>query len=255
MNTVQNIKIIGRRGILAVAIIVSTVPVFAQRFNHGGGGGGNHGGGGFSRPPMQASRPSYNPPARAVERHEVHEPVIRREEWHGGGRRPGEGRPGGIFHPVYGNHPYAYHTYHPYAWGPRWHPFGFFMSAMAADAYYFTLANQGYYYDYGVFYIPSGNGYTAVPPPVGALVGYLPDGFETVQVGDYYYYYFGGAFYTKEGNSFRVVPAPAGAIIYQLPEGATEQAINGETYLMFNNVYYLPVSQNGQDAYEVIQMN
>ena len=239
---------------LALAIVLFISPAFAQRFNHGGGGGGgNRGGGGFSRPAPQMNRPSYSTP-RVIERHETHEPVIQREEFRRV-PRPGGDRPGVVYHPVHGDHPYTYHTYHPYVWGPRWHPFGFFLGTMAADAYYFTLANQGYYYDYGVFYIPSGNGYLAVPPPIGALVGYLPDGFETLQVGDMIYYYFGGAFYVREGSSFRVVPAPQGAIIYQLPEGATEQLVNGDYYYLFNNVYYLPISQNGQDAYEVVQMN
>jgi hypothetical protein len=186
------------------------------------------------------------------ERHEVREPVIRREEFHDAPRRGFE-HPDGIYHHAYGDHPYAYHHYHPYVWGPRWHPYGFFLNTLAADAFYFTLADQAYYYDYGVYYIPSGNGYMAVAPPIGALVGYLPDGYETVQVGDMIYYYYGGAFYVREGNAFRVVTAPPGAVVYLLPEGAVEQLVNGEYYMVFNNVYYLPISQNGQDAYEVVQ--
>ena len=74
-------------------------------------------------------------------------------------------------------------------------------------------------------------------------------------VGDAVYYYYGGAFYINQGSSFRVVSAPEGAIIYQLPEGAVEQIINGQSYLLFNNTYYLPISQAGQDAWEVVILN
>src|SRR5580700_11325101 len=31
-----------------------------------------------------------------------------------------------------GIHPYYYHPYRPYYWGPRWHPVGYFLSALAA---------------------------------------------------------------------------------------------------------------------------
>ena len=229
----------------------------AQRFNHGGGGGmrgggggGMHGIGGFSRQPIQMNR-SIGGGA-----HNTGHPdqVIRREDMHDGPHR-GMDRPGGVFHPVFGNHPYAYHSYHPYIWGPRWHPFGFFLNSLAVDAFYFTLAGQPYYYDYGVFYVPYQNGYTAVAPPLGAVVGYLPEGYETVMVGDAVYYYYGGAFYINQGSSFRVVSAPEGAIIYQLPEGAVEQIINGQSYLLFNNTYYLPFGQAEQDLSEILTKN
>jgi hypothetical protein len=161
-----------------------------------------------------------------------------------------------VYHHVYGGHPYVYHAYHPYYWGPRWHPFGFWLGALTADAIMFSIANQQYYYDEGVYYQPSNSGYIAVPPPIGAVVSYLPAGYETVIGGDgNTYYYYGGAFYISEGGFFRVVPAPVGAIVNEIPEGATEQNINGQSYLLYNNTYYAPISQDGQDAYEVVQVN
>jgi hypothetical protein len=48
------------------------------------------------------------------------------------------------------------------------------------------------------------------------------------------------------------VAAPPGAVITQLPVGAVEQGINGEILLVYNNTYYLPISQDGEDAYEVV---
>ncbi len=94
-----------------------------------------------------------------------------------------------------------------------------------------------------------------VPAPIGATVSSLPPGYETTMVGNDYYYYYGGAFYIDTGNGYQVVQAPYGAVVTQIPDGAIQQDINGQTYLVFNNVYYQPVSQNGTDAYEVVQVN
>ena len=242
---------------LGILVLFSAVSASAQRFGHGGGGG-FHGGGGFGggRPAAPPAR-SYSPPARS------YSPPAREERHRddrGSGRSfftPDRGirRNENAYHNYYERHAYNYHPYRPYVWGARWHPVGYFLTALAADAFYFTLAGQPYYYDYGVYYMPSGNGYAVCPPPVGAIVSYLPDGYTTVPLGDDVYYYFGGAFYISVDRGYQVVVAPIGAIVYQIPDGANEQVINGETYLLYNNTYFLPISQNGQDAYEVVQLN
>jgi len=177
--------------------------------------------------------------------------------WSRGGDRGGERfHNENVFHRGYRDHPYFYHPYHPYYWGPSWHPFGFFIGALTADAFFFNYDNRGYYYDDGVYYQPSGNGYAVVAPPIGAVVNYLPDGYTTITADDgTYYYYYAGVFYIAQDNAYRVVPAPVGAIVTDIPEGAVDQVINGEHYLLYNNTYYLPVSQDGQDAYQVVQVN
>ena len=60
---------------------------------------------------------------------------------------------GHVYHTgsYHGIHPYYDHPYRPFYWGPRWHPFGFWLNALAANAFYFSLANQAYYYDDGYF--------------------------------------------------------------------------------------------------------
>jgi hypothetical protein len=152
-----------------------------------------------------------------------------------------------------GLHPYYYHPYRPYYWGPHWHPLGFFLTALAADAVIFSYNGTRYYYDDGCYYLPSNGGYSVVTAPIGAVVPSLPPGYETTQVGDDIYYYFGGVFYIDNGQgAFQVVQAPPGAVITQLPVGAVEQDVNGETLLVYNNTYYQPISQDGQDAYEVV---
>jgi len=94
-----------------------------------------------------------------------------------------------------------------------------------------------------------------VAPPIGAVVNYLPEGYETVYVGNDTFYYYAGTFYVSINPGFEVVQAPVGAVISQLPSGAVYQQINGEDILVYNNVYYQPISQNGYDAYEVVQSN
>lgn len=263
----------------------------AQRFNHsnfGGGGAANRGS--VSRPAPAVSRPApavnrstpVNRPAPIVNRQP--EPTVNNRTINGGSQNfgnhnfnrntsaatpPVNVRPrvnvsknvtthenGNVYH-SYGQavHPYAYHPYHPYYWGNNWHPIGYIAASLAADAYLFSLANQQYYYDDGVYYEPSSGGYSVVPAPIGATVSSLPPGYETTMVGNDYYYYYGGAFYIDTGSNYQVVAAPVGAVVTQIPDGAVEQDINGQSYLMYNNTYYQPVSESGQDAYEVVQIN
>jgi uncharacterized protein DUF6515 len=151
-----------------------------------------------------------------------------------------------------GIHPYYYHPYRPYYWGPHWHPLGFFLSGLAADAIWFNFNNQRYWYDDGCFYLPQNNGYAVVTAPIGAIVASLPPGYETPVLDGVTYYYFGGVFYVYTGQGYQVVAAPPGAVIYQLPDGATDQQIDGQDFLVYNNTWYEPISQDGQDAYEVV---
>jgi hypothetical protein len=278
----------------AVAMVGLSQPVMAQRFSHPSGGGGNRGGGApapAARPamtrPMPVARPEVNRPAPTPMRTETRpaQPVAPNPSINGGSRNVGRhdfglknntapvarpnqpGRPAvnardnvshvNAFHTgsYHGLRPYTYHPYHPYYWGPRWHPFGFFLGSLAANAFRFSVGGQYYYYDDGSYYVPSGNGYSTVPPPIGAVVGYLPDGYETTMVGDDTYYYYAGAFYVGVDQGYQVVQAPVGAVVSQLPEGAVDQQSNGEDLLVYNNVYYEPISQDGQDAYQVVQPN
>jgi len=264
MKTLNKIKLASIACIFCTITFSIPQTSMAQHFGHGGGGGGGfHGGGGggfhgggavsrgggFGGGGGVETRGGFNGGARNVGVH----------VYGGGGVRPAYG--GGRFndnayHQVYGFHNYSYHPYHPYIWGPYWHPFGFFAATLGADALFFSLANQQYYYDNGVYYQPYNGGYTVVAPPVGAVVNYVPSGYQVVQGADgAQYYYYGGAFYIPQGGSFRVVPAPTGAIVNQIPEGAQDQQINGQDYVLYNNTYFQPISQNGQDAYEVVQVN
>lgn len=154
---------------------------------------------------------------------------------------------------------YAYHTYyaHPYtafSYGPRWHPIGFFLSALVGTAIIIDLANSRYRYDEGVFYEPYDNGYRVVPAPPGAYIPSIPEGYQTLAVGGQTYYYFGGAFFVLNGNQYEVVQAPAGAVVYNLPQGASTVQVDDYNYVQYNGTYYQPIQINGEDAYEVVEL-
>lgn len=242
-----------------------------QRFNHGGarpaaparpapsirptinGGSRNIGNHNFTRPEVNNVRVTPAPPPPRV----VSRPPNAASNPRGRSAGPVHENVN-VYHGAYrAGHVFSYHAhpYHPYHWGPRWHPLGFFLSSLAVDAYFFSLANQRYYYDDGVYYVPYNNGYTVVAAPIGAVVSSLPPGYETVTLGDDYYYYYGGTFYIDTGQGYQVVPAPIGAVVTEIPDGAVDQQINGEDLLVYNNTYYQPISQDGQDAYQVVQVN
>jgi len=153
-----------------------------------------------------------------------------------------------------GGHPYSYHSYSPYRWGAYWHPAGFFVATMFTAAVLISISNQNYYYYEGVYYSPSGSGYVVVQAPVNAEITVLPSDYTTVIVTPTTYYYYGGVFYTLSGSSYVVVEAPIGAVVSNLPEGAEEVEINGVKLLKYNSAFFQPVSQNGDDAYEVVKV-
>jgi hypothetical protein len=126
---------------------------------------------------------------------------------------------------------------------------------MFVTAVMISVANQNYYYHEGVYYSPSNSGYVVVTAPVGASVTELPADFTSVLVTGVNYYYYGGTFYVLSGTSYVVVDAPVGAVVTNLPEGAEEVDVDGVKLLKFNGAFYQPVSQNGDDAFEVVKLD
>lgn len=161
-------------------------------------------------------------------------------------------RPVYVFgHPHYG---YYYHPYRPYYWGPTWHPIGFFTGALIGAAIELSWNNHPYRYYNGVYYEPYNSGYRVIAPPVGIRINALPPGFSEIPVDGVNYYYYGGTFYRNYGNEYAVVAAPFGAVVYQLPDGAQEVTVNGNRYMFYNNTYFQPFNDNGNDAYEVVDV-
>ena len=155
----------------------------------------------------------------------------------------------------YSFHPYYYHPYHPFYWGPVYHPWGFFVAALATTAIIVTVANQQYHYDQGVYYAPSNGGYTVVQAPVGAVVTTIPSNAQVVQVNQTTNnYYYGGTFYEKSDKGYTVVPPTAGTVVESLPEGGKETKIGDVTYTKVGETYYQPVQIDGKDKYEVVDV-
>lgn len=150
---------------------------------------------------------------------------------------------------------YSYHPYRPFYWGPVWHPWGFFITAMAATAIIISVENQQYHYDQGVYYLASNGGYTVVQAPVGATITTLPPNTQTVVVNETVNnYYYGGTYYEKSDKGYTVVPPTAGTIVEQLPEGAKEEKVGDQIFMKLGEVYYQPIKKDGKDMYEVVNV-
>ncbi|MFZ4770637.1 MAG: DUF6515 family protein [Ferruginibacter sp.] len=158
-------------------------------------------------------------------------------------------------HSYYSYHPYHYHPYHPYYWGPVYHPWGFFVAAIATTAIIVSIENQQYHYDQGIYYVQSGSGYTVVQAPVGATITTLPPNTQTVVVTETTNnYYYGGTYYEKSDKGYTVVPPTAGCVVESLPEGGEETKIGDVTYVKVGETYYQPIEKNGKNMYEVVEV-
>jgi hypothetical protein len=158
-------------------------------------------------------------------------------------------------HRYYCYHPYYYHPYHPYYWGPVYHPWGFFVAAIATTAIIISIENQQYHYDQGIYYMSSNGGYTVVQAPVGATITTLPENTQTVVVNETTTnYYYGGTYYEKNDKGYEVVPPTAGCVVENLPDGGKEVKIGDVTYTQVGETYYQPIQKDGKNMYEVVEV-
>jgi Ni/Co efflux regulator RcnB len=155
----------------------------------------------------------------------------------------------------YCHQPYRYHPYRPYHWGVHWHPWGFFLKTLAVTAVIFSIENQQYYYDQGVYYMASNGGYIVVQAPLGATISTIPKESQTVVVNQTTNnYYYGGAFYEEYEKGYTVVPPTAGVTVENLPEGGKEEKLGEQTYVKIGETYYQPVEIDGKKMYEVVEI-
>ena len=160
-------------------------------------------------------------------------------------------------------HPYVFHPFRPFVWGPMWHPWGFFIATLATTAIILSVDNDlpgelDMASDYG-----TGNGnylFQMQPLSSGAAYAsytgkqqfsYHPStfGFSAVNQ-DFYtdynqpteivsadateYYYDQGVFYVKMDGGYSVVSAPLGATIKTLPAGYETVSLDDNV----KNYYY-----------------
>ena len=157
------------------------------------------------------------------------------------------------FRPV---HPWAYRA--PTVWD--WHPIGHFVTALAATAIVVSIVDShgnaqpsgSVYYDEGVYYQKTEKGYEVIPPPTGAQIPSLPEGYTTVTVQGKQYAYYQGDFYLPGADGkYIVTRAPVGAIVPYIPDAATESTSGGKTMYSYNGVTYEAVSLEGETSYLV----
>lgn len=142
-------------------------------------------------------------------------------------------------------HPYYYHPYRPFVWGPRWHPWGFFVTTLAATAIILTVDNDmpgdldiatnsvfdNSYYPAEKQYVISGASFTSYTNNHG-FNNYQTE--NAVLATGEQYYYDEGVYYLKEAEGYTVVAAPIGATIKTLPTGYETVSADENT----KNYYY-----------------
>jgi hypothetical protein len=146
--------------------------------------------------------------------------------------------------------PYFYHPYRPYYWGPRWRPWGFFITALAATAIIVSFAdadlppeiNTSEYFVLGNLSLPDHTAHSG--PSRHLFEPYPPEARDSREEGDYYYDE--GVFYLKGDEGYTVVAAPVGGIVKSLPEGYETVYLDEErkvTNYYFGGAFYEKVSR------------
>lgn len=143
-------------------------------------------------------------------------------------------------------HPYFYHPFRPFVWGPRWHPWGFFVATLATTAIILSVQND--------MDIPANSDVAITPVADNSYYpGMIENAFPVttaafIENQDYnngqkeyavseskdQYYYDEGVYYTKADGGYTVVPAPVGATIKTLPSGYETVKVDETT----TNYYY-----------------
>jgi hypothetical protein len=141
--------------------------------------------------------------------------------------RPAYSRPpyryGGFSYRCY--NPYFYHPYRPFYWGPRWHPWGFFIATLAATAIIVSFADADLppmlhssdYFVMNTAMVQEGREYMRSGPSMNYYAPFqMPD---VPVLADGEYYYDEGVFYLKGSGGYTVVAAPVGGVVKTIPSG------------------------------------
>lgn len=90
------------------------------------------------------------------------------------------------------------------AWGQGWGRWRHHVDRLPIHYQTKRVNGKIYYYDDGVFYRKSRGRYNIVPPPVGAVISWLPRGYKTVHDRGERYYYVNGTYYRKARSGYEV---------------------------------------------------
>ena len=143
-------------------------------------------------------------------------------------------------------HPYFFHPYRPFVWGPMWHPWGFFIATLATTAiivsivdndvpHHSDMASNSFIYKghdpIEQQLLLSG---PAFPSYADNPVYSFTPTVKAPSIADGDFYYDQGVFYVKGNGGYTVVAAPVGAKIKTLPSGYETVELDDKT----TNYYY-----------------
>jgi hypothetical protein len=131
-------------------------------------------------------------------------------------------------------HPYYFHPYRPYVWGPMWHPWGFFIATLATTAIIVSFADNDMPAEINLAYADGLQPALSGPYNIdfNDFAGNYGTGSANAIADEYYYDQ--GVFYLKGDGGYTVVSAPLGAVIKTLPSGYETVALEDNT----KNYYY-----------------
>lgn len=161
-------------------------------------------------------------------------------------------------------HPFYFHPYRPFVWGPRWHPWGFFVATLATTAIIVSIVDNDMDMP-GDFDMASndilgggiypGNNMSLRSGP--AFMSYRENEeyfnnriIKDKLIVDGEYYYDEGVFYLKGNGGYTVVSAPLGAKIKTLPSGYETVSIDdkGTKNYYYGGAFY----EKRSDGYVVV---
>ncbi len=125
--------------------------------------------------------------------------------------------------------------------------------SLPADMTAINVNGNPYYYANGTYLQPSGSSYVVVPPPQGAVIQALPQGYTTVYANGSTvpYYYYNGFFYGAVSGGYQVISPPQGAMVPYLPKGYTESLQGGVPSYKYAGVTYSAYYSGGELVYIV----
>jgi Family of unknown function (DUF6515) len=144
--------------------------------------------------------------------------------------------------------PYYFHPYRPFIWGPRWHPWGFFIATLAATAIILSVDNnmpgdldmaKGPVFDNSYYSVEAkpfqlGPSYVSYASYTENQAVNNDQPLNAAPALDGEYYYDEGVYYLKGDGGYTVVSAPLGAKIKTLPTGYETVSVDDNT----KNYYY-----------------
>ena len=102
------------------------------------------------------------------------------------------------------HHGYYYRGYHHWGYYHGYYPYWFFPHGYII----ITLGDVPYYYWGGYYYLYDDPAFVMVTPPVGAVIGTVPDNYEQIIINGQTYYTYNGTYYKKVENGYQIVTPP-----------------------------------------------